>query len=229
VKDGSSIEREGQTMSQTIEAPPKFRTVAELLHELGDIPPERVRLRPNPGEATENDLLKPDGRLCELIDGTLVEKAMGYDESLLAVELLLTLAAFVKRHRLGEVTAPDGTMRLMPGLVLIPDLAFIARKNLPKKAEPRMPIPDLVPDLAVEVLSMSNTKAEMKRKLREYFGAGVRLVWLIDPETRTVLVHTSPEASTKLGKGQTLDGGDVLPGFALPLAELFECLDRRDD
>ena len=217
-------------MSQATQAPPRFRTVAELLHRLGDIPPERVRLRPTPGEATERDLLKPDGRLCELVEGVLVEKAMGYDESLLAIELAMTLAAFVKRHRLGEVTGADGTMRLMPGLVRIPDIAFISRRNLPKKGAPRTPIPDLAPDLAVEVLSKANTKAEMKRKLREYFEAGVRLVWLIDPRTRTAMVHTSPKASTKLVEGQSLDGGDVLPGFAVPLAELFECLDRgRDD
>jgi Uma2 family endonuclease len=216
-------------MSQAIEAPPKFRTVADLLHELGDIPPERVRLHPVPGEATERDLLKPGAKFCELVEGVLVEKAMGYDESLLTVELLLTLAAFVKRHRLGEVTAPDGTMRLIPGLVRIPDIAFTARAKLPKKSEPRRPIPDLVPDLVVEVLSKANTKGEIKRKLREYFEAGVRLVWLIGPKTRTVLVHTTPQSSTKLGEGDTLDGGDVLPGFALPLAELFDCLDRRDD
>jgi Uma2 family endonuclease len=158
-----------------------------------------------------------------------VEKAMGYDESLLTVELLMTLAAFVKRDRLGEVTAPDGTLRLMPGLVRIPDIAFIARKNLPRKGEPRSPIPDLVPDLAIEVLSKGNTKAEMNRKLREYFEVGVRLVWLIDPKTRTAVVHTSAKASTKLAVGRSLDGGDVLPGFLLPLAELFQCLDRRDD
>jgi Uma2 family endonuclease len=146
------------------------------------------------------------------------------------VELLLALAAFVKRYRLGEVTGPDGTMRLMPGLVLIPDIAFTARKKLPKKGAPRKRIPDLAPDLAVEILSKSNTKAEIKRKLREYFEAGVRVVWLIDPKTRSALVHTSPKVSTKLGDGQALDGGDVLPGFTLPLGELFECLDRgRDD
>ena len=200
-------------MSQATGAPPKFRTIAELLHRLGDIPPGRVRLRPTPGEATERDLLKPDGRLCELVEGVLMEKAMGY-----------------KRHRLGEVTGADGAMRLMPGLVRIPDIAFISRRNLPRKGEPRHPIPDLAPDLAVEILSKANTKAEMKRKLREYFEAGVRLVWLIDPRTRPALVHTSTKASTKLVEGQSLDGGDVLPGFAVPLAELFECLDRgRDD
>jgi Uma2 family endonuclease len=217
-------------MSQAAEALPPFRTVADLLHRLGDIPPDRVRLRPTPGEATERDLLGPDGRLCELVEGVLVEKAMGYDESLLAMELGALLHGFVKRFRLGDVTGPDGTMRLMPGLVRIPDIAFISRKNLPKKGAPRKSVPDLAPDLAVEVLSKANTKGEMKRKLREYFDAGVRMVWLIDPKTRTALVHTSPKAATKLVESQSLDGGDVLPGFTLPLRELFECLDRgRDD
>ena len=216
-------------MSTTTAAPPRFRTVADLLHRLGDVPPERVRLLPAPGTATERDLLKPDGRHCELVDGVLVEKAMGYDESLLAMELGIYLAGFVKQHRLGEVTGPDGTMRLMPGLVRIPDIAFTSRARLPKKGAPREPIPDLAPDLAVEVLSKGNTKAEIKRKLREYFETGVRLVWLIDPKNRTALVHTSPAAVTKLTEDQSLDGSNVLPGFVLPLRELFECLDRGRD
>jgi Uma2 family endonuclease len=216
-------------MSQTIEAPPKFRTVADLLHELGDIPPERIRLHPTPGEATERDLLKPDSKLCELIDGTLVEKTMGAVESMLNFEFGLFLGPFIKRHRLGIVLGSDGMVRLMPGMVRLPDMCFISWDRLPGRKMPTSPILDLAPDLAVEVLSKSNTKAEMKRKLREYFDAGVLLVWLIDPKTRTIVVHTSPKTSTKLGEGQTLDGGDVLPGFALPIVELFECLDRRDD
>ncbi len=216
-------------MSTTTAASTRFRTVAELLHRLGDVPAERVRLQPWPGTATERDLLKPDAKLCELVDGVLVEKAMGYDESMLAIDLGMYLAAFVKRHRLGEVTGADGTMRLMPGLVRIPDLAFTSRKRLPKKGAPREPIPDLAPDLAVEVLSKGNTKAEIRRKVREYFEAGVRLVWLIDPRTRTAVVHTSPKTSIKRNEDQTLDGGEVLPGFALPLRELFECLDRGRD
>jgi Uma2 family endonuclease len=217
-------------MSLATEAPIRFRTVADLLVRLGDIPPERIRLHPAPGSATERDLLQPSGRLCELVDGILVEKAMGYDESLLKVELLLTLAAFVKRNRLGEVTGPDGTFRLMPGLVRIPDIAFTSRARLPRKSDPRRPIPRLVPDLAIEVLSKSNTKKEMKRKLEEYFEAGVRLVWMIDPKTRTALVYHSPKTPTKLVKSESLDGEDILPGFTQSLEELFECLDRgRDD
>jgi Uma2 family endonuclease len=89
------------------------------------------------------------------------------------------------------------------------------------------PIPGLAPDLVVEVLSESNTEGEMARKRREYFTAGVRIVWLIDPEGRTVEVFVSEDQSTVLDEGQTLDGGNVLPGFTLLLGELFAELDRH--
>ncbi len=213
-------------MSQAADAPTRFRTVAELLHRLGDVPADRVRLQPSPGTATERDLLRPEGRLCELVEGVLVEKAMGFAESLLVVELILALGSFVKAHRLGMVTGADGMVRLFPGLVRIPDVAFFSWDRIPGDVAPSEPVPALAPDLAVEVLNRGNTKREMERKLREYFEAGVRLVWMIDPKTRTARIFTSPEASTRLGEGQRLDGGDVLPGFALPLGELFECLRR---
>ena len=75
--------------------------------------------------------------------------------------------------------------------------------------------------MAAEILSKSNTPAEMKRKRREYFEAGVKLVWLIDPKTRTANVYTAPEEPTFIDRDGVLDGGNVLPGFKLPLAELF--------
>ena len=78
------------------------------------------------------------------------------------------------------------------------------------------------PDLAVEILSESNTPAEMERKLREYFAAGTRLVWYADPVARSVTVYTSPEGSTVLREDDTLHGNDVLPGFRLPIREWFE-------
>ncbi len=216
-------------MSRATQAPPEFRTVADLLHRLGDVPPDRVRLRPTPGTATERDLLKPEAKLCELVEGVLVEKPMGLVESMLTMELAMYLVAFVKRHHLGVVTGPDGTIRLMPGLVRIPDIAFISWERLPGRRAPTTTFLDLGPDLAIEVLSKGNTRREMERKLREYFAAGTRLAWLIDPRTRSAWVHTSPEAVTKLGADGTLDGGDILPGFALRLVELFECLDRGQD
>jgi Uma2 family endonuclease len=79
----------------------------------------------------------------------------------------------------------------------------------------------------VEVLSAGNTPGEMARKCQEYFAAGVRLVWVVAPEARTVEVYTDPDQSTVRHEVDTLEGGAVLPGFALPLRELFAELDRQ--
>jgi Uma2 family endonuclease len=109
----------------------------------------------------------------------------------------------------------------MPRLVRIPDVAFVSWKRVPDHAYPEEPIPDLAPDLAIEVLSKHNTKAEMQRKLKEYFLTGVELVWFVDPVKRRVQVFTSPEESHIVHEDEVLDGGNVLPGFKLPLRKLF--------
>ena len=207
-----------------------IETLADLLAQLGGIAPARVRFRPLPGTATENDVLDVqarEDRLCELVDGVLVEKGMGFLESYLAGALIEILRGFVKPRRLGPVTAPDGMVRLAPGLVRIPDVAFVSWARLPGRRVPREPIPDLAPDLAAEVLSESNTADEMARKRREYFAAGVRLVWQVAPLARTVEVYTAPEQVTVLHEEDTLEGGAVLPGFALPLREFFAELDQQ--
>jgi Uma2 family endonuclease len=209
-----------------------IETLADLLEQLGGIAPARVRFRPPPGTATEKDVLEVrarTGRLCELVDGVLVEKGMGFRESMLAGALIEALRAFVRPRNLGLLTGEAGMMRLASGLVRMPDVAFVSWGRLPDRRVPREPIPELAPDLAVEVLSESNTPGEMARKRQEYFAAGVQLVWLVDPEARTVEVFTAPEQSTLLHEEETLEGGAVLPGFALPLRELFAELDRLGD
>jgi Uma2 family endonuclease len=207
-----------------------IHTLADLLERLGGVSPARVRFDPLPGTATEADVLeveRRESRLCELVDGVLVEKAVGYRESLLAGALLALLRAFVVPRNLGLVSGADGMILLFPGLVRIPDVAFVAWDRLPERRGPDSPLPHLVPNLAVEVLSEGNTAAEMERKLGEYFEAGVALVWLVDPRARTVSVHTALERFTRLGAGGTLDGGPVLPSFSLPLRDLFAELDRQ--
>ena len=87
----------------------------------------------------------------------------------------------------------------------------------------------MAPDLAVEVLSAGNTAREMARKRQEYFAAGVQVVWQVDPNARTVEVFTAPDQSTVLHEAQTLEGGTVLPGFTLPLQELFSELDLQGE
>ena len=202
-----------------------FETAAELVQRLGNIPLERICFTPPPGTATERDLLaamRRSDRLYELVDGTLVEKTKGLSESMIAGQVLIDIGVFARQHHLGIPAGADGTVRLLKGLVRMPDVSFFCWDKLPGGVLPSEPIPDLFPDLAVEVLSESNTPEEMERKLREYFLAGVRLVWMIDPRKRTAEVYTTPDTpDAVLDETRALDGGNVLPGFTLPLAELF--------
>lgn len=211
-------------MTALIETASSVDTLGDMLERLGGISPNRVRLRPPPGTATEADVLAieaRENRLFELVDGVLVEKCMGYRESLLAVMIATYVNTWVLPRKLGVVSGADGMMRLFRGLVRIPDVAFASWERFPGGKVSDEPIPDLAPDLAVEVLSESNTVREMERKRKEYFAAGVRLVWIVDGKERTVTVYTGPEACVVLGEDQVLDGGTVLPGFTLALRDLF--------
>lgn len=199
-------------------------TAADMLTHLGGIPLERIRMYPPPGMATEKDVFQAKSRfnrICELIDGVLVEKTVGYYESLLAAEVIHLLKLFLQEHDLGIVLGEAGTLRIVPTQVRVPDVCFISWDQFPDRRLPPEPAPALAPDLAVEVLSEGNTEAEMQRKLHDYFSAGVRLVWYIDPRTRTAKVYTAEGQRVELGEQDSLSGGEVLPGFELPLKDLF--------
>lgn len=214
----------------TAETSSTIGTLADLVERLGGIPLDRIRYQPLPGTATVEDVVRveaQENRLCELVEGVLVEKAMGFRESLLAMAIGHWLRDFVLPANLGLVAGSDGMMQLFEGLVRIPDVSFVSWSNVPGGKIPDHPVPLLAPDLAVEVLSKTNTLGEMKRKRKEYFEAGSKLVWLVDPEPRMVSVFTSPEQSRELTEAETLDGGEVLPGFKLSLRELFAELDRH--
>jgi len=203
---------------------PRHWNLGNLLEHLGGIDARRVRLFPPPGEATGEDVTRIDeeeNRRCELIDGVLVEKCMGLQESLLALALGGILRAFVKANDLGLVAAPDGAIELAPGVIRYPDVEFFSWEQFPRRKIPRKKIPELAPVLAVEVLSEGNTPREMERKLKDYFFNGVKVVWYVDPRKKTIQVFTSPDESRILHERDTLDGGDILPGFRLPLRELF--------
>jgi Uma2 family endonuclease len=207
-----------------------FDTLADLVERLGGVPLERIPASPAPGLATEADVFtRPGGekRLYELVDGVLIEKTMGYYESLLAMVLGRLLGAFVEEHALGIVLGADATLRLAPGLVRLPDVSFIAWERFPNRMLPAEPVLDLAPDLAVEIISAGNTAAEMERKLHEYFTAGTQLVWYVEPGPCTVRVCTSPASSTLLTAADVLDGGEVLPGFQLSVQEWFDRAGRR--
>ena len=202
----------------------RYRTVADLLEHLGGVSPSRVRFQPWPGTATVRDVIAihdAENRLCELVDGVLVEKVMAFDASTYAVLLGASLIGYLKTHDLGAMVGADGMMQIFPNLVRIPDVAFISWKRYPNGKERRAAVPLVVPDLVVEVLSKGNTPKEMARKLDEYFRAGVRLVWYADPKRRTVRVYTARKSSELLHEDEFVDGGDVLPGFSLSIREWF--------
>ncbi|MDP6361249.1 MAG: Uma2 family endonuclease [Planctomycetota bacterium] len=208
----------------TVESPP-IETLEELIDRLGSVGLDRIRLVPPPGTATKQDVLDvhdKTNRLFELVDGVLVEKAMGFYESRIANALIGIVEGFLRQNDIGITVGADGMMQLAPGLVRMPDVAFLSWDKFPNREIPEDPIPELAPDLAVEVLSLSNTRAETERKTREFFEAGVRLVWIMDPRKKMVDVYTSPDEFKTLHEDDSLDGGDVLPGFALPIQEWFE-------
>jgi Uma2 family endonuclease len=205
-----------------------FWTASTVIAHFGEIPIARIRTSPAPGEATESDVVEVHerhDRLCELIDGTLVEKTMGWQEAELAIIIATLLRNYVAVHRLGKVFGPDGMFRLEPGQVRIPDVAFVSKQRFTGRTVSKGAFWELGCDLAVEVISPTNTRREMERKLADYFSAGVQLVWLVYLNPREVVAYASPTKSTTLSDNDVLDGGEVLPGFAVAVADIFAQLD----
>ena len=202
-------------------------TLADVLASLGDIPLDRILWTPRPGTATEADMLhylERERRLVELIDGILVEKPMGQREAMLAGWVLTLLNMHVVPRRLGYVAGADGPIRMTTNRTRLPDVWFVARASLPDGLGEEA-VADYPPDLAVEVVSKGNTRKEMLQKRREYFAAGCKLAWVVDRKKQTVAVYTDPDTAVTLGVGDMLTGGDVLPGFSVPVADIFGYLD----
>jgi Uma2 family endonuclease len=211
---------------------PATWTMVDLQRHLGDIPLERILLYRAPGTATEEDAIwldEHEDRVCELVDGVLVEKPMSTYESLLAAILIRLIGNYLDSHNLGVLLGADGQLRILPTKLRLPDVSFIRWERFPGGKLPNERVYQVAPDLAVEIISEGNTPAEMQIKLDEYFEAGVRLVWYIDPRSRTATVYTARNQATTLDVDGVLAGGEVLPGFTLRLGELFERADRRSD
>lgn len=204
-------------------------TVAELLENLG-VPACRVRLHPPLGQATEHDAAESKnlhGAICELVDGTLVEKPMGFYESHLGHILAFFIESYLTHHRLGFVVGESGASRTIPGRVRMPDVGFYSWNHFPGRALPAGGVLDVPADLVVEILSPSNTRTEMEQKRQEYFASGTRLYWEVLPETRQVKVFTDANTHTLLCENDSLVGEPVLPGFVLSIQEWFSRAGNR--
>jgi Uma2 family endonuclease len=162
----------------------------------------------------------------ELVRGEIrVLTPAGGAHGVIAGNIFAALHAFVEARRLGRCFA-DNTGFLLPGLgdtVRSPDAAFVRAGRLPPQGIGPGWVP-VAPDLAVEVLSPTETETELEDKLRDYRAAGTTLIWVVDPATREVSVQTAASPERWRSEVDTLDGGDVLPGLAIPVARLFEGL-----
>jgi Uma2 family endonuclease len=162
--------------------------------------------------------------LFEVVDGRVVEKSpMGALEVFLASCLLRWLAPFVDEAHLGCVVQEMlFLLEDSPELKRRPDLAFVSAERWPiGKRVPRTEAWDVIPDLAVEVISQSNSADEVAGKIEQYFHAGVRQVWVVYPVTSKVQVYESPTRVQILQVGDDLQGDPLIPGFRLPLSVLF--------
>ena len=210
---------------------PSHWTLEDIQAHVGGVPLNRIRATPLPGTATENDLFEIQQRhgvCCELVDGVVVEKAMGTYESALAMALVQLLTPYLAANPLGVLTGEQGPLRFQPHKVRMPDVGFIRWERFKNRRVPRERVWQVAPDLAVEILSDGNTAAEMDLKLAEYIAGGTRLVWIIDPEQLSAKVYTSARQFTTLDQHGTLDGGDVLPGLRIKLADLFNAVRREE-
>jgi Uma2 family endonuclease len=200
----------------------RIETMDDLHERLGRVPLNRIRTKPAPGTATEEDLLRAPKPICELIDGVLVEKPVGDRESILGLYIGRLIGNHVEPDDLGVVLGADGFIRVGESQLRAPDVTFIPWSSFPGGEPPEDEAYwSVAPGLIVEVLSPGNTRAEIDRKLNEFFSIGCRLAWIIDPATKTAKVYTSANRFKELDATGVLDGGKVLPGFKLPLAELF--------
>ena len=164
------------------------------------------------------------GLRCELIRGVFCETmAAGQEHGEIVINLGTALANFVKPRRLGRLMASDTGIRLErdPDTVREPDLAFISADKLPLNV--RNPgYSDTVPDLVVEIVSPEDRPSAVNDKALMWRRYGVRLVWVVDPDTRTIEVHRESGVMITLTEDDTLDGDVVLPGFRCAVSMVFD-------
>jgi len=169
------------------------------------------------------------GMRFELVDGELVEMpGAGVLHSIIAALVYRLIFAYAEERNLG-IAFPDGLGYILhrrPDIVRIPDVSFVSNAHIPDGELPKG-FWESAPDLAVEVVSPNDMAEDVHDKVHEYLEMGTRLVWVLWPKSRTVSVHTADEVSREFGLKDELDGGEVLPGFRVRVADLFDVHAKR--
>jgi Uma2 family endonuclease len=178
----------------------------------------------NPKILTPEDLLSmPDSVSFELVGGQLVERKMGWNSSWVAANLLTLLVTYLRAHPIGRAAGADASYQCFPddpSKVRKPDVSFVRVGRFPGEMLPKGHC-RLAPDLAAEVVSPNDQYSEVEEKVTEYLEAGVRLVWILDPPTRSIRVERADGSVARLGEDDDLDGEDVVPGFRCKVSEVF--------
>lgn len=175
---------------------------------------------------TEDELMRlpkdgpgnPTAAKYELVDGRLTEVPTKFGHDAIILNIVLLIGPFMRGHGVGS-TGQDG-FRMANGNVRAPDVSFTRRERIPG-GRPGEGFGGVAPDLCIEIISPSERPADIDRKMRDYFDSGAVYVWHVFPETQTVTAFTSPTEARTLGADDTLDAGDLLPGFSCRVGELF--------
>lgn len=164
----------------------------------------------------------------EIVDGQPEEKEMGgARHGGVGARLIVEIGMHVKAHKLGGIYGPDTTF-LIGRNERLPDVSFVAASRIPPEGEPEGRW-EIAPDLAVEIISPNDLYVKVTNKVWEYLAAGVRQVWIISPEHRTVIVYHTPTQTTILMEADELANDELLPGFRLRVGELFPSPPRAED
>jgi len=167
------------------------------------------------------EILSNSEKEYEIVDGQPEEKLMdGARPGGVGVRLIIRLGLHVEANKLGGVYGPDTTFKIGNNERL-PDVSFVSASRIPEAGEPEGIWP-IAPDLAVEIISPNDLFEKVISKVGEYFAAGVRQIWLISPEHKSVIVYHSPTQTTILSEADEITDDDLLPGFRCRVAELFQ-------